>query len=185
MDKCTEIWRNVQGYEGIYEASSLGRVKSLDRYVKSNFDRTRLAKGSIKKASKKENGYRVVCLYKDNNKKMWYVHRLVALAFIPNFKNLPEVNHIDGDKNHNYVKNLEWVTDRDNQLHALKTGLVDKKKLGPRRKIIRAYSIDGSQLYEFDGMRDAERQLKISNGGVSHSIKHNQLCHGMKWEIVE
>ena len=107
-------WKPVVGYEGLYEVSNMGRVKSLKRL------RT---KERIIAQFQNHRGYARVTLWKDNSQKKYSVHRLVAEAFIPNPNNLPEVNHIDGDKQNNHMDNLEWCTRSENILHAYRTGL--------------------------------------------------------------
>lgn len=99
-----EIWKDVPGFEGYYQVSSMGRVKSVDR-VKC--DGVRM-KGRIRKTHLDACGYELVQLRKDGAMKHFSVHRLVALAFIPNPEGLPQVNHIDEVRNHNTVDNLEW-----------------------------------------------------------------------------
>lgn len=99
-----EIWRPVVGYEGLYEVSSYGRVRSLDRYDSRN----RFRKGRILKLSDNGRGYLIVGLHSNNKVKNFLVHRLVAEAFLPNPENLTEVNHKDEDKSNNCVDNLEW-----------------------------------------------------------------------------
>lgn len=99
-----EEWRKIVGYEGLYEVSSLGRVRSLDRYVKTCYGSYRLHKGKILSPGIRPDGYLVVSL----QYRMFRVHRLVAQAFIPNPDNLPQVNHLDEDKSNNRVENLEW-----------------------------------------------------------------------------
>lgn len=96
-----EIWKDIQGYDGLYQVSNIGRVKSL------NYSRT--GKEKILKPCK-ANGYLQVYLYKEGKSKMYKIHRLVAMAFIPNPDNLPCVNHIDEDKSNNCEDNLEWCT---------------------------------------------------------------------------
>lgn len=98
-----EEWRTIVGYEGLYEVSSLGRVRSLDRYDSRNHFR----RGRILKLSYDTVGYLIVGLHSNGKAKIYLVHRLVAQAFIPNPDNLPEVNHIDEDKTNNRVDNLE------------------------------------------------------------------------------
>lgn len=97
-----EIWKDIEGYEGLYQVSNLGRVKSL------NYLRT--GKEKILSQSKNPNGYLKVNLYKNGKKGNWYVHRLVAEAFIPNPQNFPEVNHKSENKEMNTVDDLEWTT---------------------------------------------------------------------------
>lgn len=103
-----EEWRPIEGYEGIYEVSSYGRVRSLDRYVRCKSKSYRLKKGSILSPAKDKNGYLKVVLSCNRKCNTINVHRLVAQAFIPNPDNLPEVNHKDEDKTNNSVDNLEW-----------------------------------------------------------------------------
>ena len=109
-----EIWKDILGYEGLYQVSSFGRVRSLDRYVEYSNGRIHLHKGKVLSLLKGEYGYIQVSLY--YNRKMYkkYVHRLVAEAFLLNPDNLPEVNHIDEDKSNNSVDNLEWCTAKYN-----------------------------------------------------------------------
>lgn len=105
-----EEWRPIYGYEGLYEVSSYGRVRSLDRYEVNNLGYKRLLKGKILSPGIRKDGYFVVSL----RNKMFRVHRLVAQAFIPNPDELPQVNHKDEDKSNNNVDNLEWCDSKYN-----------------------------------------------------------------------
>lgn len=106
----TEEWRSIEGYEGLYEVSSYGRVRSLDRYEINNLGYKRLLKGKILSPGIKKDGYFIVSLKNKN----FRVHRLVAQAFIPNPEGLPQVNHKDEDKSNNNVDNLEWCDSKYN-----------------------------------------------------------------------
>jgi len=117
-----EIWKDIVGYEGMYQVSNRKRVKSLSRIVKRNDGKIRTISERILKQSV-ANGYLNVGLSKNAKLKTYTVHRLVAIAFIPNPDNLPMINHLDGDKTNNYVSNLEWCTGRENSLHAIRNGL--------------------------------------------------------------
>lgn len=107
-----EEWRAIPGYEGFYEASSLGRIRSLPRFSTS---------GKVLAQREGTGSYLRVCLSKSNQRKTFVVHRLIAMAFLDNPKNKPEVNHIDGDRHNNAASNLEWVTRSENERHAYRT----------------------------------------------------------------
>ena len=118
-----EIWRPIHGFEGWYEISSFGRVRSLDRtvYFKNNKGK-RTYKGKILK-QKYHNGYALVNLNKNKKLSVLYIHRLVAETFLVKQDEKCVVNHIDGVKSNNNVDNLEWTTSRENNIHARKLGL--------------------------------------------------------------
>ena len=113
-----EIWKDVVGYEGLYQVSNLGNVRSVERTI--NMEHPRYGSAIVKYESKElrgylnERGYRKVCLTKNKHSKIRFVHRLVAEAFIPNPNKLPQINHKDEDKTNNHVDNLEWCTNKYN-----------------------------------------------------------------------
>lgn len=106
-----EIWKDIEGYDGLYQVSNFGRVKSFWRG------------GRIIKPSFSNCGYLCTCLCRDGKPKTCTIHRLVAAAFIPNPDGKPQVNHINGIKSDNRVENLEWATASENQRHAYAIGL--------------------------------------------------------------
>lgn len=120
----SEIFVPVRGYEGAYEVSNIGTVRSLPRIVVGRDGRRYPYPGkTLTAASNKQVEYMQVSLWANNTGESLYVHRLVAEAFLPNPHNLPEVNHIDGCRTHNHVSNLEWVTRQGNAQHAVNAGL--------------------------------------------------------------
>lgn len=112
-----EKWVHVQGYEGLYEISSYGRVRSLDHdTVHRGFKMYK--KGRVLSVRRDGGGYHQYRLYKNGTSSYPKAHRMVAIAFLPNPDNMPEINHKDGDKDNNCVCNLEWVTGQRNVEHA-------------------------------------------------------------------
>lgn len=117
-----EFWKDLVGYEGLYQVSTLGNIRSIDRIEKcGSFFRHR--KGKVLKQVINRGGYCQVTLTKDGKGCSKEVHRLIAKTFIENEYNLPEVNHIDCDKTNNSVDNLEWVSREDNTKHAMEHDL--------------------------------------------------------------
>lgn len=116
-----EIWKDVEGYEGLYQVSNLGNIKSLNRYVNSVVGKNgkKIINGKIIKTTNR-NGYKIVGLSKFNKRKSLAVHRLVCEAFIRKIKSEEVVNHIDYDKTNNNLKNLEIVTQLQNVTHSIK-----------------------------------------------------------------
>jgi hypothetical protein len=122
-----EIWKKVENYEGYYEVSNFGRIRSVNRKIKASRGSTRIREGKIMIPQLKKNYYEIN-LSKLSDTKNYILHRLIAKAFIPNPLNKKEVNHINGIGTDNRIENLEWVTARENSLHAYRTGLKKTRK---------------------------------------------------------
>lgn len=125
-----ESWKDIKGFEGLYQVSNLGRVKTLEKEV--SHSRNKLLKVKRKSIIKKQvfnkkNGYMYVSLNKDKKMYNFSIHRLVAIHFIDNFNNKSEVNHIDGNKTNNTILNLEWVNAKENTNHSFKIGHPSKR----------------------------------------------------------
>lgn len=123
-----EIWKDIPNFEGLYQVSNLGNVKALERKRNCNKGYGVIREHIMKQTNSRSDYYRVPLTDRSHIKKYYSVHRLVALAFIPNPNNYEEVNHIDGNKSNNNVKNLEWCTRSYNIKHAFDTGLNPTKK---------------------------------------------------------
>lgn len=130
-----EIWKPVIGYEGCYEVSNFGRVRSLDRFVPHN-GRTKFAKGEVLLPNLIQRGYLQVCLYKNGVGKRRLIHRLVMEAFNPTDDDSLVINHKDLDKTNNIVSNLEWVTHKQNTRHAWDNGACDETLKKRSKKVI-------------------------------------------------
>jgi hypothetical protein len=145
-----EQWKSIIGYEGIYEVSDQGQVKSLAKKWVSGHKTIRIKEDTILKFGKSFDGYLRVNLSNNRKKLTIGVSRLVAIAFIPNPENKPEVNHKDGNKLNNHISNLEWVTHLENMRHCWNTGL-QKGSIGnknPRTKITDEQVLEIMKEYE-------------------------------------
>lgn len=162
-----EIWKDIKDYEGLYQVSNYGRVKSMERTVKGLKGNKKI-KSRIMKESKNKFGYSRVSLYKLGKTKNFQIHRLVAQAFIPNPLELPQVNHIDGNKDNNSVNNLEWITNRDNVIHAYKNNLRETIKID-KETLIDLYVNKGLPCYKIAKM------LNISQGTLRKNLKDNEI----------
>jgi hypothetical protein len=181
MEKEIEVWKEIKGLEGFYEISNLGRVKSISRVVKSSIQKNgfRITKEKIKPSQNNGNGYLQLYVQINNKRKIYYTHRLVALAFIPNPNNKPEVNHINGDKSDNRVENLEWCTRKENINHAFDLGLMKNRKTGKRVKVLQILE---DNIVLWDSISDASNSLKIDSSSISKVCKNiNKQAGGFKW----
>ena len=173
----TEIWKNVKGYEGIYQVSNLGRVKSLDRFGSDD----RKLKGKLIKCGVNVAGYKFVILRKDNESKNIMIHRLVAWAFLSNENDLSDVNHKDGNKQNNCMGNLEWCTRSYNLKHALKIGLVNNQC-----KIRRKVHIVGNDIDKvFSTIQESCKFFGYSKSWLgNYSRKHGNPCNYKGYNIT-
>lgn len=119
-----EVWLPINGYEGVYEVSSLSRIRRLASRVNNIHGTKSFLKGRILKQSHTYQGYLQIDLCFNNKRKVVLTHILISRAFIKNPNNKPFVNHINGIKDDNRIENLEWCTHQENCIHAIKTGLV-------------------------------------------------------------
>lgn len=152
-----EIWKDIDGYEGLYQVSNVGRVRSLRRNI-------------ILKSKIERNGYERVRLSVNNIPKDYSVHRLVANAFIPNPNNYPIVNHKDENRTNNCVENLEWCTQEYNVNYG--TGIA--KRVKSQSKKVLQFKPDGTFVKEWESTMDVQRNLGFCQ---SHIV---QVCNGKR-----
>lgn len=170
----------------------MGRIKSLQRTVKYR-NSERAVKEKIRNGFVGKQGYLRIELSKDGINKKYNVHRLVAKIFIPNLDNKPEVNHINGIKTDNRVCNLEWVTSKENQIHAVKNGLqkpsLKQKKVASeyckknKTKELLQYDLNGNFIREWKSAVEVEETLKINRKNISQCVTgRNQTAGGFIWK---
>lgn len=181
MSGAPEEWRDVVGYEGIYEVSSLGRVRThKDKTTSNKRYKVRRWKQRFlsQKVGKKDNMHRVH-LWKGGKDKTFLVHRLVAFAFLEKPPEKDFVNHLDGDRFNNSVSNLEWCTSKENNEHAFATGLMNTEIP------IALTDVHTTETREFRSMSHASIFLGRSSGYVSGLLKKNRtITDGYEISVI-
>lgn len=176
-----EVWKDIKNWEGYYQVSNYGRVKSLFRIVKQG-NRDLKVKEKIRKLVLNKLGYYDIFLKKVDFCKVYKVHRLVAQAFIPNLENKPEVNHINEIKTDNRVKNLNWMTSKENMNWGSVGKKISKSMInGKNSKKVYQYDLEGNFIKEWPSCREAER-FGFTNNGVSMCARGITNSHKeFKW----
>ena len=176
-----EVWRDVVGYEGLYQVSSMGRVKSLERRFIDKIGRERYVKECFLKPSTDRGGYLRVGLCDGEKQKTFKVHRLVCEAFHENPDNKPQVNHINEIKTDNRASNLEWATARENSNFGTRNERLGKAQSKP----VAQYAQDGELIKVWPSTMEVERQAGFSNGNISQAAngKYKQ-AYGFIWEYI-
>lgn len=175
-----EKWKTIGGYEGLYEVSNQGRVKSLERVD----CRGRKRKERVLKPQKLRTNHLLVCLYKNGLGKQFLVHRLVAQAFIENPDNLPEVNHRDENPSNNSAENLEWCTPKYNTNYGTGIQRMREKQLNSpsKSKCVYQYSIAGEFIREWPSTISVQRELGFSFGNIANCCRGiRNTAYGFKW----
>lgn len=180
-----EIWKDIPDYEGLYQVSNFGNVKSM------NYNHTGKPKNLTIKSH--HSGYRMVMLCKNGNHKNKTIHILVATVFIENPLNKPCVNHIDGNKSNNCVSNLEWVSYSENTRHAIKTGLrADSNMTGckgilnPLSRPVYQYTKSNQPVKKWPSISDAARYLNCPPASIINNAKgRTKSLHGYVWKYEE
>lgn len=168
-----EIWKDVVGYEGLYQVSNLGNVRSITRSVPWRFGTKTVAGREMTKRIDKK-GYLVVTLSKNNIPKIKKIHRLVACAFIPNKDNLPFINHKDECKENNNANNLEWCNRQYNNTYGSR---VERARVKQAKAVIQCHR-NGTLIREWESITEASSTLHIHNGSISECCKGKRKTAG-------
>ena len=189
-----EIWKDIEGYEGLYQVSNLGRVRSLDRYYTKPHPRngvpTKYFKhGTVIVCHVHRNGYVGVVLKVGGVKKNFMVHRLVAKAFVPGYFENADVNHKDCNRQNNHADNLEWTTRRDNLMYSNGNNASAMEKIHRSlRKPIIQMTIDGEFIREWPSIHSAHLALGLDSKSLSGACRQRygtKTCGGYRWKFKE
>ena len=161
-DLSQEIWKDIKGYEGLYQVSNLGRVRSF----RNNHNRKRIL---ILKYAPNKHGYLQICLYKNKNKKTYFIHRLVAEHFIDNPNGYKEINHKDENPSNNQVKNLEWCDRKYNINYG--------KRSEKCSKSVSQYDLYGNFIKSYKSLTEAAETLNINKKNMSNV---SDVCNGKR-----
>lgn len=182
MEQLVEEWRDVVGYEGLYQVSSTGKVMSLGVFQKQKQKRVLKLNNN--------HGYLQVALVKDGKKKNKYIHRMVAEAFIPNSDLTKiQIDHIDGNPSNNRVDNLHWVTIKENQLNPISRDRQSKSKMGkPNKKIWKPIEqrLNGTVICRYESTTMAEKLTGIHNSAISMCLNNKRkTAGGYEWKFID
>ena len=168
-----EIWKDIPNYEGLYQASNTGFIKNsrTNKILKPRIDK---------------NGYFKHILYIKGVPKEFRTHRLIALTFIENSKNLLQINHIDENKQNNCIDNLEWVDAKTNNNHATRNKRISiGVQKNSKKKSVNQYDLNGNLIKTWNSLREIERELNIYHNTLSNKIKNKDgIMNGYKWKFV-
>lgn len=180
--KSPERWKWIPGFEGLYEASTWGRIRSVDRWVIYANGRKHLHEGRILKPRRTKGGYLLVTLYRDGKQHQFLIHRLVAETFIPNPENKPQIHHRDEDKTNNVVENLSYCTAKEN----INFGTGNKRRGASKSKTVEALDPEtGVVMLEFPSTCEAGRNGFLQST-VSACCRGKQRTHkGLIWRYKE
>jgi hypothetical protein len=174
-----EIWKDIEGYEGLYQISNYGRVKTLSRIT--NFgNRIKIIPEIIKKLSNDKDGYLITTLSKQSRKKNIKIHRIVADTFIDNPLNKPTVNHKNGIKTDNYVSNLEWATYLENNLHGYNHNLISHKGINnSSSKLNESEVMEIRELYRNKKLkhRELSAMFNVSTANITNILNRKIWKH--------
>ena len=183
-----EIWKPIKGYEELYEISNIGRVKSLPKVVDLGFAKQNRVEKFLRPIPDGK-GYLMVWLFKNQVKKMWKVHRLVADAFIPNPHSKPQVDHINADKTDNRLCNLRWCTEKENFHNPISYKRNSESKFECKNhhaKSVEQYAINGDYIKTWSCINDVKRELGFHHSHISQccSGKRN-VAYGFIWKYAD
>lgn len=171
-----EVWKDIPNYEGLYQVSSHGRVKSFRQSTKCHCEKEYILKPHLA-----NNGYYQVTLYDNTVKHKFSVHRLVAEAFIPNPNGYPQVNHKDENRLNNLVTNLEWCSSEYNNAY----GTARIRQIDTKSTPVEQLTIDGKIIAIYRSAKIAREIIGVASSSLYYAIKHGSNCKGYFWRYSD
>lgn len=179
-----EIWKDVPGFGNRYQVSNLGRVK-VKSYIRSNGYGLYATKEKILHPFKEKCGHRKIVLCFEGKMTRIKLHRLIAMVFIPNPENKPEVDHINTDVEDNRVENLRWVTSSENKLNPITRARNSRSRLGKNTKPVKCLTKRGELICCYKSIKDAGNDLNISKPHIGQCCNGiRKTAGGYKWEYA-
>ncbi|AIS73894.1 HNH endonuclease [Lactobacillus phage Ldl1] len=180
MENTEEIWKTYPDYDFI-EVSNLGRIRTKDRIITRKDGKKYSAGGQVLNQQIKKNGYMQVCVRVNGKKVYLLTHRMVAICFIPNPNDYPEVNHKDNDRTNNVVSNLEWCTHEYNIAYKERYGVSAREATKVLRHHVFAINLKTGKVLRFESQNEAARQLGVSRSSIYAVINGEQYVAGNYW----
>lgn len=187
METRNEIWKDIEGYEGYYQVSNFGRVRSVEHvitlHLKNGRTKPLTVRDRIISQAVLRNGYKIVTLRKALSAKTISVHRIVAKAFVPGYQEGLQVNHKDENKKNNCAWNLEWVTPRENVVYSLSRSR--RMINSPRIRPVIQMTMDGKIVKRWESINEAYRELGLHRGCIREACKDkNRTSGGYRWRFA-
>jgi hypothetical protein len=180
----TEHWKDVVGYEGLYQVSNMGNVRSLDRVIQQEGKSPYVWEGRMLSPASDRYGYKQAHFLVKGERKHPYVHRMVAEAFIPNPNGYKEVNHMDENPGNNRVDNLEWC----DRVYNVRYGTGQERRAAKIRRPIIQKDLSGNVVHEWGSLTECQRETWMLTGHICRALKHYPMydtAYGYIWEYAD
>ena len=179
----TELWKDIEGYEGLYQVSNMGRVRSLDMVIEQKGKAPYVWSGRVLSPSEDRHGYKHIRLRARGTNTGVYVHQLVAKAFVPNPNGYNEVNHKDENPGNNRSSNLEWCS----HIYNVRYGTGQERRAAKIRRPIIQKDLSGNVVHEWGSLTECQRETGMLTGHICRALRKYplyQTAYGYVWEYA-